>query len=280
MNPVDRERVRAAFSRHAGGYDARAVAQRAVQDRVLAIALARAPEARRVLDVGAGTGALLARLRAARPGLLGAAVDLAPGMCRAARDAVPGALVAAADAEALPVRDGAFDLVVSTSAFQWLARLGPALAEARRALAPGGVLCLALFGERTLHELRAAWREAANGSAAARLHRFFGKDEVGRELAAAGLRVEEVRDEEIVERHPDARAVLRAVKAVGASSAVPGARGLGGRAATLEMLRRYDAAHAGADGVPATYHVVYAVASLDFVHPERRAEGPKSKGSG
>jgi malonyl-CoA O-methyltransferase len=47
---------------------------------------------------------------------------------------------------------------------------------------------------------------------------------------------------------------------VGASSAVPGARGLGGRAATLRMLERYEAAHAGRDGVPATYHVVYALA--------------------
>jgi malonyl-CoA O-methyltransferase len=41
---------------------------------------------------------------------------------------------------------------------------------------------------------------------------------------------------------------------------VPGASGLGGRAATLEMLARYEAAHAGPDGVPATYHVVYAIA--------------------
>jgi hypothetical protein len=28
----------------------------------------------------------------------------------------------------------------------------------------------------------------------------------------------------------------------------------------MEMLRRYDEAHAGPSGVPATYHVVYALA--------------------
>jgi malonyl-CoA O-methyltransferase len=41
---------------------------------------------------------------------------------------------------------------------------------------------------------------------------------------------------------------------------VPGRSGLGGRAATVEMLRRYDAAHRDPRGVPATYHVLVALA--------------------
>jgi malonyl-CoA O-methyltransferase len=180
-------------------------------------------------------------------------------MCRAARAAAPGAGVAAADAEALPFRAGAFDLFVSTSTFQWLPRLGPALAEAHRVLAPGGTLCLALFGARTLRELRDAWRAAA-GPGGAGTHVFFGKDDVGRALAAAGFARASVVEEDLVEWHEDARAVLRALKEVGASSAVPGRAGLGGRARTLEMLRRYDERHAAAEGVPATYHVVYATA--------------------
>ena len=260
MNRVERGRVRAAFSRGAAGYDGRAATQRVVQERVLALLAEIAPSARRVLDVGAGTGALLRRLRAARPGLAGAAVDLAPGMCAVARAALPGALVARADAEALPFRAGAFDLVVSTSTFQWLAHPGPALAEARRVLAPGGTFCLALFGARTLHELREAWRASAGGAARERLHRFLGPDEVAAALLASGLRPRAVFEEDVVERHPDARAVLRSLKAIGASGAVPGARGLGGRADTLAALRRYDGRHGGPAGVPATFHVIYAVA--------------------
>ncbi len=259
MNQVDRGRVRAAFSRSAARYDAHASVQRAVQDRVLELVSGAAPAARRVLDVGAGTGALLARMAAASPGLVAAAVDFAPGMCAAARAAAPGALVAAADAEALPFRDAAFDLVVSTSTFQWLPRLGPAFAEARRVLAPGGIAVIALFGARTLHELRGACRGASNGAARSRLHRFFSRENVAAALAASGLAPRQVLEEEIVEHHPDSRTVLRGLKAIGASNAVPGARGLGGRAATLEMLRRYDEDHAGSGGVPATYHVVYAV---------------------
>jgi malonyl-CoA O-methyltransferase len=67
-------------------------------------------------------------------------------------------------------------------------------------------------------------------------------------------------EERLVEWHPDARAVLRALKEIGASSAVPGRSGLGGRTATVEMLARYDATHRAARGVPATYHVLVALA--------------------
>jgi malonyl-CoA O-methyltransferase len=181
-------------------------------------------------------------------------------MCAATRAAVPSARVAAGDAEALPFADASFDLVVSTSTLQWLPRLGPALAEVRRVLAPGGVACLALFGERTLHELRAAWRAAAGPRAPDRTHRFATRGTLAGALAEAGLAADALEEDELVERHPDARAVLRALKALGASSAVPGGRGLGGRAETLELLRRYDAAHGGPAGLPATYHVLYAIA--------------------
>ncbi len=260
MNRVDKRRLRSAFSRSAAAYDARASVQRQVRERVLALLAEAAPRARRTLDVGAGTGALLARLAEARPGLVAAAVDLAPGMCRETRAAVPRALVATADAEALPFRAGAFELVVTTSTFQWLTHLGPAFAEVRRVLAPGGVLCAALFGADTLRELREAWRAAAGPEAGTRTHVFPARRDLEAALAASGLRPRAVVEERLVEWHPDARAVLRALKEVGASSAVPGRAGLGGRTATVEMLRRYDAAHRTERGVPATYHVLVALA--------------------
>lgn len=251
----------AAFSRSAAAYDGRAEVQRRVQDRVVTLLDDAAPAARRVLDVGAGTGALLARLRAARPRLVAAAVDLAPGMASLARARLGLASVAAGDAEALPFRAGAFELVVSTSALQWLPRLEPALAEARRVLAPGGALVLALFGQRTLHELKGAWRDAAGPERGARTHRFFSRAEVVEALGAVGLAPVRVSEEELAEHHADARSVLRALKAIGASRAVPGGVGLGGRRATLEMLRRYEERHRCPAGVPATWHVIYAVAA-------------------
>jgi malonyl-CoA O-methyltransferase len=262
MNRVDRARLQVAFSRGAAGYDSRAVAQATARDRVAALLERHVPSAGRILDVGAGTGALAARLLARRPALRIALADLATGMCQAALAAAPGAAVVRADAEALPFRDGSFHAVVSSSTFQWLTRLEPALAEARRTLEPGGTLVFALFAERTLRELRGSWLAVAGEAGAGRMHRFFLRDEIVEAVASAGLAPVEVEEEEIVERHADARAVLRAIRAIGAGNAVPGPAGggLGGRRVTLAMLDRYDATHGDSRGVPATYHVVYAVA--------------------
>jgi malonyl-CoA O-methyltransferase len=262
VNVVDKARVQAAFSRGAASYDAHAVAQARARDRVAALLGRHAPDARRILDVGAGTGALAARLGAERHGGRLTLADLAPGMCRAARATCPAAGVVRADAEALPFREGRFDAVVSSSTFQWLERLEPALGEVRRALAPGGTVVVALFAERTLRELRESWIAVAGPAGAARIHRFFARDEVAAAITGAGLEPVALEEEEIVERHADARAVLRAIRAVGAGNAVPGGggQGLGGRRVTLALLDRYDGVHGGPDGVPATYHVVYAVA--------------------
>lgn len=261
MNRVVKARVRSAFSRGASAYDGSTVVQGLVRGRVLALADAAAPRARDLLDVGAGTGKLVADLLATRPGLRATAVDLAPGMCSAARAAAPAAAVATADAEALPFADARFDLVVSSSAFQWLPRLEPALRECARVLRPGGRLVLALFAERTLGELREAWRASAGPDASERLHRFFTSRDVGAALAAGGFAGVQIEEAVHVERHPDPAALLRSLKRIGAQGATPGTSGLGGRRATLDMLRRYQASHGGLEGVPATWHVVYAVAS-------------------
>jgi ubiquinone/menaquinone biosynthesis C-methylase UbiE len=54
----------------------------------------------------------------------------------------PRSSVMAAAAEALPFRDGAFDTIVSASSLHYWADPVAGLAEARRVLAPGGLLLL------------------------------------------------------------------------------------------------------------------------------------------
>ena len=177
---VDKAAVRRSFGRSAHRYDQGAAVQRLASSRLLELALAARPHPHRVLDIGAGTGALLARLSARFPGAALTGVDLAPGMVEAGRRAAPGASWAVGDAERLPLRGGLFDLVISTSALQWLPRLGPALAEARRVTAPGGTVAIALFGGATLHELRGAWSAALPPGAPDRSHRFHGISCLGR----------------------------------------------------------------------------------------------------
>ena len=91
VNRVVKARVGAAFSRGAAAYDGSTAVQALVRARVLALAGEAAPGARELLDVGCGTGRLVADLLAARPGARATAVDLARGMCAAARAAAPAA---------------------------------------------------------------------------------------------------------------------------------------------------------------------------------------------
>ena len=100
------------------------------------------PAQGRVLDAGCGTGGLLARLRAARPDL--ALHGLEWSAAAAARASVKsGAVVARGSVNALPFADQCFDAAVSADVLCHAAVTpGPALAELRRVLRPGGLLVL------------------------------------------------------------------------------------------------------------------------------------------
>lgn len=97
-----------------------------------------------VLDVGCGGGWLLERLGGhgvERRRLHG--VDLLEARVEAARRRVPGADVRLADARRLPHADNAFQLIVMLTCLSSLPdrdAVATALSEARRVLAPGGLL--------------------------------------------------------------------------------------------------------------------------------------------
>jgi SAM-dependent methyltransferase len=96
-------------------------------------------QARRVADVGAGTGKLTRQLR--ERGLDVIAVEPSGGMREELRRAVPGVAVLAGTAEQIPLADGTVDVVIVAQAWHWVdpARAVP---EVARVLAPGGRLAL------------------------------------------------------------------------------------------------------------------------------------------
>ena len=95
------------------------------------------PNARRVVDLGAGTGKLTRALVAR--GLEVTAVEPSAGMLEQLREAVPGAAALPGSAEAIPLGDASVDLVVSAQAWHWFDPVRAA-AEAARVLRPGGTL--------------------------------------------------------------------------------------------------------------------------------------------
>ncbi|MBN6190338.1 class I SAM-dependent methyltransferase [Microbacterium sufflavum] len=103
--------------------------------------LDRAPAgARRIADVGAGTGKLT-RALVAGEGAEVVAVDPDPAMLAALRDAVPGVPTFVGTAERLPLPDASVDAVVLGQAWHWVDPVA-ASAEIGRVVRPGGVLGL------------------------------------------------------------------------------------------------------------------------------------------
>lgn len=149
---MTRHRDVAAFDVRAPGYESgrRGRLHHEIADRTLRLALATAPDPRRVLDVGCGTGYLLRSLAGRLPeATVLCGVDAAPAMIEvaaaaAARDRPQDGRPAfrQGTAEQLPFPDGEFDLVVSTTSFDHWADQGAGLAECARVTSPGGTLVL------------------------------------------------------------------------------------------------------------------------------------------
>lgn len=264
MTQIDRSRVRRAFSDRAESYDDLAVVQQRVVARFLESCLPSWIEPSSLLDVGAGTGKLLEQLSCRFPGAFTVGIDMAPGMARsaAARLVEGGGALLCSDGESLPFRSCSFDLVVSTSTYQWLSPLDAAFSEAMRVLRPGGLFCFAMFGEATLFELKDSYRCALRLHGCQdtdKSHGFASCADVASALDRAGFVTVTVASELEVEMHADVTAMLRALKGIGAQNASAGlGRGLGGRRVTASMIDLYGKKYGGATGVPATYEVIYA----------------------
>ena len=131
-----------------------------VYDRLAEVLVDRAPMAlagRRVLDLGAGTGAVSRAVH--RAGGRALACDLAFGMLATDRGDRPPATVA--DARILPLASGSLDGVVASFSLNHLPDPEVALVEAARVVAPGGFVLASAYAADDDHPVKAAVAAAA-----------------------------------------------------------------------------------------------------------------------
>lgn len=170
-----------------------AIGRPVAKDLIEAAALA---PGERVLDVGCGTG-VVARLAAENlkgTGVI-AGLDVNPSMLAVAREVTPEGVAIdwyEASAEAIPLPDGSFDLVLCQMSLQFVPDRLNALREMRRVLAPGGRLVLSVPGPTPplFEDFADALTKHINREAAPFVHGVFALndiDELRRLASAAGF---------------------------------------------------------------------------------------------
>lgn len=151
----------------------------------------------RILDVACGTGRTLSQIHVALPEARLYGLDLSPYYVHAARELlgeVDDASFVVENAEAMPFKDGFFDVVTSTYLFHELPRNArrAALAEMLRVLKPGGTLVLEDSAQYAESSDVAFFLERFPEDFHEPFYRDYLKDDLGAMATEAGAEVKSV----------------------------------------------------------------------------------------
>ena len=187
---------------------------------------------------------------------------------------------AVASEEALPLKEGAFDLMVSALSLHLVNDLPGALIQIRRALRPDGLFLGALLGGDSLIELRQAFMMAETetpGGVSPRVFPAADLRAMGGLLQRAGFALPVADAEPLTVTYADPLALMRELKAMGAANPLnarskkPLRRGTLARASEI-----YSELFAEPDGrVRATFEILY----LSGWAPHESQQKPLKPGS-
>ena len=257
----DKRMMRQAFERAANTYDAAAVIQREVSQRLLERLDYINLEPTRLLDVGAGTGISIAGLKQRYPAANIYALDIARPMLLETRKKQgwwqrlrrPVKLITG-DAESLPLADASMDLLFSNLALQWCLDLEKTFNEFRRVLKPGGLLMFTTFGPDTLKELRSCWSQVDGYT---HVNNFIDMHDIGDALVRNYF-ADPVMDMELMTMtYKDVPGLMRDLKTIGAHNVTRGrSRKLTGKGRLQAVIAAYEQFRRD-NVLPVSYEVVY-----------------------
>jgi len=223
--------IRRRFDRAAATFDDADFVHAVTRDGLLSRLEPLRVDPRRILDLGAATGATGRRLRARFRRAQIVSLDLSLEMARRARASThlfARPRVVQADAARLPFADASFDLVVANQLLPWLSEPQAAFAEVERVVVEGGVFAFATLGPDSLRELRDAWASADTREE--HVHRFADMHDVGDDLVRAGLADPVLDVDRLTISYDDIDRLFADLTRSGARNALAGrARGLTGR---------------------------------------------------
>ncbi len=254
-----KKRVQIAFGQCASTYDDVADVQ---QHMVRSLCPFFPKHAQRIFEIGCGTGMLTDVLLAHYPHAHVTAVDIAPEMIAATQ----ARCAAHADRLVTIVGDGEhvlgtppYDLICTSAAMQWFVTPQQTIARLIRALCPNGQFVFAAFVDGTLAELKNAFvraEQTLDMGHCPRVNDFVCVDVLRSWCAPHAHRIEQ---HDIVIRVPDAMALLRRIKRLGAHVVARAHDAPFHRDVFVHMARAYAECYGASDGVRATYAIAYGV---------------------
>ena len=252
-----KRRIASNFSRAAATYDSSA----SLQQRVATKLRSHLPTFNReypltMLDMGCGTGRETAALQLHYPKASLAGLDLSEGMLAYARSHYlpeKGTWIQG-DIEHMPFADNTFVLVFSSLAVQWCESLGNVLAEVYRVLKPGGWFLFSTLAEGSLDELRQAWLSVDNQQ---HVNSYLSLKRQESYISQSEFYVSSLYQKTEVTYYPSVKSLLKDMKGLGTNTVISQkSLGLSRRNPLLQLRNGYSAFKT-AQGLPATYQVIY-----------------------
>ena len=283
---MSKTKLKKHFSKSAETYDANASLQKYIEDKLIGKLIDTKIITGRVLDVGAGTGSGARKISRTFPETSVIACDIAYGMMRYAKvesgmdkvllnssppsrggDKGVGEInnysieYVTADMESLPFKKNTFDVVYSSSAVHWLNDLNKLILRVKEILNDDGLFCFSTFGDDTLKELVSSFNAAYNAANIRKrehVNRFSSLNEIILMLTRAGFN--NIKTEVEVKKmgYPNARELLKSLKAIGSHKSSDSARFLG-KDFLHNVFNAYESNFQKNGGTFATYVVYYFI---------------------
>jgi len=282
--------VKRAFNGAASTYDAQAVLQREVNERLLDTLSYVSIDPRLCLDLGSGTGngasAIKKKFKRSKVIQTDLAFSMLKNAQRKFRRLFSGQRFVCGNVYALPFNDNTFDMVYSNLMLQWCSGLDAAFAEVSRVLKPGGVIVFSSFGPDTLKELRQSWQNVDDFT---HINTFIDMHDVGDAMIRSGLQEPVLSTEQLTLLYDDVLQLMRELKCIGAQNVYTKRRKtLTGKSRLSKVVQHYETLRIN-DKLPASYEVIYGHAwkmekirntdsqtiSIDELRKEIRSRGYK-----
>ena len=259
---LDKDRIRLAFDRAAGAFDANDFLHDEIRGRLFDRLEAIRIEPQQILDLGAGTGRAAPVLAGRYPDADILSLDFSAAMLR--QSAAPPRQAVCADAHALPLADASVDMVLSNLMLHHCPDPAAVIAEARRVMTEDGVLLLTTFGHSSFAELGRAWATADRYT---HIAPFFDILALGNLLSGQGFTEPVVDSQTLTVTYDNPDRLFRDLKAAGSTNATSGRnRGLTGRGAWQTLVAAYDQLRNPAGQLPVTVEVLFCITWAGRAH--------------